>query len=121
MNKERLLTIATFLDNLPPEKFNFDRYVTKHENGCGTVCCAIGWFPQIFPEIWIWKPIGRNILHPGTFRLEKSFSTTLEEFLDLSIFQLQRLFYPNRFLPPDITPNQLATQIRSFVESGGKI
>ena len=72
MNIERLNQLADFLDALPPEKFNFQWLVTDPATRqclmstpattpagppCGTVCCAIGWTPTIWPEDckWTWK------------------------------------------------------------------
>lgn len=57
--KRRLRKLIGFLRQLPPEKFDFASVVEEYEkNGhiCGTVCCAIGWTPSIFPRIveWTW-------------------------------------------------------------------
>lgn len=47
-NKERLLRLATFLDALPEERFNFRTWVGGDWKGmpdlsCGTTACALGW------------------------------------------------------------------------------
>ena len=46
---DRLEKLAAFLDTLPKEKFDFD---TVWESGdCGSVGCAIGWTPVVFPDL----------------------------------------------------------------------
>lgn len=53
----RLLKLADFLEELPPEKFNFFKVVSRGEhNGhtCATVACAIGWTPKVFPRLVKW-------------------------------------------------------------------
>lgn len=59
MNKERLLKLADFLDTLEESKFDFSKVVSKHDNECGTVCCAMGWTPHVFPEEVEWDPFRR--------------------------------------------------------------
>jgi hypothetical protein len=56
MNKARLVKLAEFLGDLKPEKFNFSNVVSSwdEKNHCGTVCCAIGYTPQLFPEEVEW-------------------------------------------------------------------
>jgi len=55
LHAERLMKLARFLYNvLPPEKFNFGnvlkgRDVPNETFSCGTVGCAIGWAPVVFP------------------------------------------------------------------------
>lgn len=58
LQDKRLLKLINFLDELPPEKFNFSREVTKaHTNHkqCATVGCAIGWTPLLFPRLVKWN------------------------------------------------------------------
>ena len=47
MRTDRLRQLADFLDTLKPDQFDFDRV----RSPCGTVCCAIGWTPTVFPEL----------------------------------------------------------------------
>jgi hypothetical protein len=54
MNADRLLKLANFLDNLPPERFRFNAWVgdgweCKPDLSCGTTACALGWATTI-PE-----------------------------------------------------------------------
>lgn len=56
MNKTKLLKLVDFLKNLSPDKFDFSEVVTECDyNNCGTVCCAIGWLPAIFPDEVEWR------------------------------------------------------------------
>lgn len=52
----KLLKLARFLAKLPSKKFNFntvvDVYNAKRE--CGSVCCAVGWCPSVFPKEVHW-------------------------------------------------------------------
>lgn len=59
-NIERLEKLCQFLDTLPGPKFDFTYYVSKRDarTGCGTVCCAIGWCPAVFPDEWRWAQRG---------------------------------------------------------------
>jgi hypothetical protein len=47
VNIKNLDTLIDFLENLEPSKFDFSTVV----NECGTVCCAIGWTPKVFPDL----------------------------------------------------------------------
>lgn len=49
VNRARFLRLIDFLNRLPQEKFDFNEIVEEVEDGCGTVCCAVGWFPRVFP------------------------------------------------------------------------
>jgi hypothetical protein len=56
MNKARLVKLAEFLWDLEPEKFDFSNVVSAwdEKSHCGTVCCAIGYTPQLFPDDVEW-------------------------------------------------------------------
>lgn len=56
MNTARLLKLASFLQKLKPEKFDIDRVVEEwdEKKHCGTVCCAAGWTPAVFPRLVEW-------------------------------------------------------------------
>lgn len=48
IQEKRLLKLCDFLEKLPPKKFNFATTLSEEE--CGTVGCAIGWTPMVFPR-----------------------------------------------------------------------
>lgn len=53
--KANLHKLIAFLRELPPESFYFGNIVDKKdEKGCGTVCCAVGWMPMVFPDKVKW-------------------------------------------------------------------
>lgn len=55
VERARLEQLIQFLEQLDPARFDFQRVVKeKDENGCGTVCCAMGWTPALFPELIGW-------------------------------------------------------------------
>ena len=112
--------MADFLDKLPKKKFNFRRVVTQYEDGCGTVCCAIGWLPKVFPRKWGWginpwsvmdifdKSQGYYSGHSGTMA-----------FFNLSLGQYAYLFLPNynsKSLSVNTTAKIVARRIRKFVK-----
>lgn len=51
----RLNKLAAFLDKLPKTHFNFstvcELYKPNRTNLCGTVGCAMGWAPHVFPKV----------------------------------------------------------------------
>lgn len=46
----RLAKLISFLEELEPEKFEFAKIRTE-DSRCGTTACAIGWTPEIFPNL----------------------------------------------------------------------
>lgn len=57
VGKRRLRKLIAFLRTLKPKQFNFGDVVSDYKkNGhvCGTVCCAIGWTPAVFPQLVRW-------------------------------------------------------------------
>lgn len=55
--RNRFLRLASFLEALPNRKFNiYDWVRQKNRTGdCGSVCCAIGWLPVVFPRQWKYR------------------------------------------------------------------
>jgi hypothetical protein len=52
MNAEKLLKLASFLDTLPPGRFDYSVWAsdTTLSTDCGTQGCAMGWATVVFPE-----------------------------------------------------------------------
>lgn len=125
MNKDRLLKLADFLETLPDEKFDFRKYVKKDDGLCGTVCCAIGWCPAVFPNEWYWERCPDAdwvvvVLRKG-FR---DIGLAGMEFFDVSIGDYERMFIPlstrhrsrpGSGLPSTATAKRVAAGIREFV------
>jgi hypothetical protein len=123
IHKSRLEEIARFLYTLPKEKFNIEDFVSEAEGGCGTVCCAIGWFPQIFPRNFKWvkrepNSILSDELHVTSVTDNKGVAV-YSHFLGLVPEQLFHLFYAGQQdgeqLTKNTTPRQLAAHIRKFI------
>lgn len=65
MNLRRMNKVLKNLIVLEPEKLDMRVCVRQHDgNGCGTVCCVIGWFPKWFPKYWKWNQYGHARLTP---------------------------------------------------------
>jgi hypothetical protein len=119
---ERLLRLAEFLEKLPPKKFYFGTWVKEWKNECGTVCCAIGWCPVVFPEHFKWCYDTTNVL----FRRGNDWMIAAwhsEDFFDLTDDEFSHLFHPNaqeqvfggRKLDERSRPKTVAANIREFV------
>jgi hypothetical protein len=130
----RLLKLAAFLEKLPRAKFDFSIIVDQSglpmlealkagKHPCGTVACAMGWMPAVFPKYLKWddpkEPFGVR------WRKNSSDNTSdvAREFFGLSYEQVYWLFFPNSSiwaekdngLTDDATPKQVARHIRRFV------
>lgn len=128
--ERRLNKLADFLDGLDPKKFDFASVVAKSyrdQNGrlCGSVCCAIGWTPVVFPRVVEWGSELYCRISP-TIR-----QSGLADFLDVgkSLFGLSyresdALFsplraipwWPKRYISENALPKTVAKSIRKFIE-----
>lgn len=123
MRISRLKKLADFLENLPPEKFYFGSVIRAHENGCGTVACAMGWTPQVFPELVQWREVGTSLdlCCPG-IRFQ-DYTTIASKLFDISGSDATDLFTPNSIrpwnpeegLPNSAAPKAVAKSIRDFI------
>lgn len=118
----RLLELAAFLDTLPREKFDFRKWVSKTDSkGCGTVCCAVGWTPHVFPELASYHNdcvlVCDQSAGPGAMEL---FAMSSDEVL--KVFFARNSRERNSGLPQSATPARVAEHIRKFVarRSGGR-
>lgn len=55
IERKRFIKLADFLEELPEQDFYFGDVVKCGTHECGTVCCAIGWTPRIFPDLVRWR------------------------------------------------------------------
>lgn len=46
----RLVTLIEFLKTFERKKFNFE-ILREEKPSCGTIGCAIGWCPEVFPKL----------------------------------------------------------------------
>lgn len=134
MNQEignkRLLKVATFLRTLKPKQFYFGKFVHSFDvkKECGTVCCAYGWLPKIFPRSWEWR---NNSIATFTEcympRLKKgpgSINGDSYGFFRISTEDIEFLFYPRDtsygVLPHNAKPLTVAKHIEKFVANRRK-
>jgi hypothetical protein len=129
--RKRLLKLAAFLDTLPREKFDF-AVVTRigkkpmlealkagHER-CGTVGCAIGWMPAVFPRLVRWDE-NNYVCLKGDVDDYNADRYAAERFFDLSDDEASCLFVPESSgLGALATPKQVARHIRQFVRAKEK-
>ena len=101
----RLGRLSEYLKTLPVSAWDFARTVTQLDpnDGCGTICCAIGWLPMLWPEHWSWiRPIGAE---PDEIRIRYA-TNPRRTFLDVADFfrittvEALTLFAPNRQAAP---------------------
>lgn len=123
VGNRRLLKLAAFLRTLPREKFDYSIWVIaekKRGHLCGTVACAAGWCPAVFPRQWQWfDDHGLNMILPC---LRKGPPRTLLD--DLAVFfgithaEVEYLFLPGAWdnnLSKNATAKQVARHIERFV------
>ena len=129
---DRLKKLANHLikGKLDHEKFDFYIYNNSHNNkykrnGCGTVGCAIGECPIVFPKYWCFS---RNMKNPklktlGYYGYSVSQSSGLE-FFNLVIDEYSHLFMPNhqykkyggRKLSENATSKMVGNNILAFIK-----
>lgn len=114
---DRLEKLATFLDTLPKEKFDFGGF------WCGSAGCALGWCPVVFKEDW-------NMLdgmeprlngHPTSNAFECAdiffgLNSTQDGHLFMPASQLISKYGGNK-LGYNASPSEVAHNIREFIKS----
>ena len=116
-HKKRLQKLADFLKTLHHKKFNFAYII----NDCGTVGCAWGWTPVVFPKHLKWYNnsvvFKDNKLNTNFWFHEEAayfFGITAEEALGLFSPNLQhKINLPNCDF--NATPKQVAKNIQTFL------
>lgn len=117
----RLEKLAAFLDKLPRKKFDFSDVVTAFdpEKYCGTVGCAIGWTPAVFPDLVEWgrNCYGANVFLRATHR--GGYNHVAENLFGVTYDESEKLFSPYCEACPlgvGATPKQVAREIRKFIK-----
>jgi hypothetical protein len=136
VNIKRLLKLASFLQKLPDSHFNFgvvrNRCKKSKENTCGTVGCAIGWTPSVFPELvrlgraeLSWRRGGSRlpVMRIGEFKNDPYYESVARGLFGMSKSHAFNLFTPYRQSPADqdyclegATPKQVAKRIRTYAK-----
>lgn len=127
----RLKKLADFLHQLPKEKFDFKDWVTTQKNGCGTICCALGWMPKV-DKRWKWISISQapyrlipyceTTAFPSSVYYEQAqeyFGITPSEYCCLFISDYQNYIEYKDFSDP--TPKQVARMYYRFIAKKEKI
>ena len=117
---KRFQKLIKFLERLPPSKFNFTSYFYEvDENECGTVCCAVGWLPKVFPRAKVFKH--------DVFNLRTDVSETALKWFGLNRTFYRMLFVPgiaqpwnnfnmDRMLNGSASPHQVANEINKYIQ-----
>lgn len=139
VHKDRLLKLADFLEKLPRKKFDYDvvtrgEDIPRKELDCGTVGCAIGWCPVVFPIQLKYRRRERFELGPMIYNKEglnfgfreSKPTPPVREFFGVSLEESQALFNPYRqearyalgmrAVNEKSTPKAVAKNIRLFVK-----
>jgi hypothetical protein len=121
---------AAWLDQFKPTKRRqFNLEIVRERDDCGTVACAVGWCPTIFPEHWKLIRDGSEII---AVTLKKSisksvdgdlwwddFDTAAMEFFGLTGEQVSRIMYASAYEPnPNPSPQLVAARIREIINEG---
>lgn len=142
MQSKRLLKLANFLLNLNPKKFDLNEVIASDIkmqdnpseilNECGTVGCAVGWCPSVFPKlvgIKYYCSVGpswgeQNQLyrvfdkkHPDAIEYDRFASV----FFGITESEAEYLFYPFAYHKSKRGPKSVANRILNFVKNKGRI
>ena len=121
MNAERLLKLADALEKPMPSGFRFHFAYYHREAHCGTLGCAIGLCPFVFPEEWERREDGFPYLIGEDYVWNSGI-----KFFELSERDYSRLFEPTEspfegWLDRDASATEVAANIRAFVASKTKV
>lgn len=116
MNKERLITLADYLETVPSARFNMNTWGTDPE--CGTAGCAMGHACQI-PEF---SATGLRLIEKGDGDYIPEFGRHAEymaaaAFFDLEYMQAISLFSPDCYRAARPRPTTVARRIRRLAEA----
>jgi len=122
----RLLRLAAYLDKIPPRKFDFSSVWRPTE--CGSVGCAIGYTPKVFPNLIKRKRCdtyqNRIYYHICIDNEVIDFVTAGMKLFNLSSSESECLFssfqtvmpWNTKIVTEDATPKEVAESIRNFVK-----
>lgn len=119
--RDRWKKVIKFLENLPPEKFNFNRFVTECNNGCGTVCCVVGWFADIFPRSFKWENLSTGKTITSCSRKGNAFGSIEDAatHLGVSYYDARQLFdttnHNRERYGPNPEPKVLVKYIKEYL------
>lgn len=121
-HRKRLNKLADFLDKLPSTQFNISTWVSRQddEHKCGTVCCAIGWCPKVFPKQWKWSWYFYPYPSPradGEFPNRSAFDTA-SDFFGISNADSRSIFTSSAYntINDNVTPKMVAEKLREIAK-----
>ncbi len=119
--------LAEFLDKLSRKEFNFAEVVSEANiaKKCGTVCCAMGWTPVVFPRL-VEFSLDEDEIRWSDVVFKKSgergYVEVAEELFEISYAEAEYLFTPNqqhylgvKDLGNFATPIQAAKLLRKYM------
>jgi hypothetical protein len=118
--KERMRELIAGLRELPDEAFNFG--VVRARKACRTVACAIGWTPEIFPDL---VKVDMSTGYPVSIARGSSSLSIAYELFEISHTHAKGLFNPSEqhrvspLLPNcgrDATPDEVAAMLEKYIE-----
>jgi hypothetical protein len=129
----RLYKMAKFLETLPEENFDFGITIeymgdpTKPINKCGTVGCAIGWAPKVFPSLVEWDILQMEVQFIKKGYPDFDFAAIGSELFDINDRESGRLFSSlsapwntdkmlSEIWTCRATPKNVATSIRNYIK-----
>ena len=140
---KKLEKLATLLEALPRERFDYEHWVGpkwegKKDLSCGTTACALGWATTLFKKLELRACVDEASMGDRTMYCEVVLAgTDLEDFgaaakfFNISMSQAEVLFSPSVDFNPDsweydrnggcespnssATPKQVAKHIQKFV------
>lgn len=127
---KRLKKLAHFLETVHPSKFNLGVWVrgtnpqkmseepTK-EGTCGTVACAVGWLPKLFPQSWKWDNVlGVVKMKKNTLQSQDALGASAK-FFGISVTEAENLFLSHNYRYTNAKPRTVARRILHLVEKAG--
>lgn len=133
MNKKRLLKLANFIEKLPNKRLNMNVVALSNAKGkmgykeCGSVACAMGWTPAVFPKLVKWiECSGGNELNVCMTHEEArewlrgngslANNSAMVELFDIPYLDADYIFGLSK--SKYHTPKQVAEGIRKYVKTG---
>lgn len=142
MKKDKLLKLAAFLDTLEEDKFDLAQVAISDDEDpmCGSVCCAVGWTPKIFPEEVRWampnhyEGLDLACRNEGGDWVVKEYREVAVQLFEITEAEAHSLFTPYQLaivekeegdydrlesgeLRGALKPKQMAERIRMFAEA----
>ncbi len=123
-HKNRILKLAAFLRTLPKVQFNL-AIVAMESSECGTVACAAGWCPTVFPHTMKWvknedlaQTMSVRRRNPKHVKVHQGSSLrTVAAYLGMTNKQREKTFLPGQNYN---TAEHVATRLEEIVSTNGK-